>query len=84
MTELAVTSHNFPKLKELYASHNHFIAAKHFLKLDSLKLLDLSYNRISHIEDLVCLAFHNGLVVLNLLHNPVHQNNGTGWEETIK
>lgn len=44
--------------------------AKPFAKVDTIKLLDLSDNLISKYEEIVCLAFSQGLVVLNLLGNP--------------
>ena len=52
-----LSSHNFPKLKELYARKNKFTTAKPFVKLNTMKLLDLASNDISHYEEIVCLAF---------------------------
>lgn len=70
MQTLHISNHNFPKLKEIYASKNRLNSAKPFVKVDTLKLLDLSDNLISTYEELICLAFSQGLVVLNLLGNP--------------
>jgi Leucine-rich repeat (LRR) protein len=64
------SSHNFPKLKELYASNNKFSSAKPFVKLNTLKLLDVENNDISEYEEIVCLAFNPTLVVLNIRGNP--------------
>jgi Leucine-rich repeat (LRR) protein len=70
LSDITISNHNFPKLKELYASYNRFKSAKPFSKLDSLKLLDLSHNYIESYEDIVCLAFSQSIVVLNLQDNP--------------
>lgn len=80
LSEIQITSKNFPKLKELYASYNNFRTAKHIYKLDSLKLLDLSHNLIEQYDEVLCLAFHEGLVVLNLIENPIYNNDTTGFE----
>jgi len=68
---LEISNHNFPKLKEIYATHNHFSTPKYFSKLDSLKLLDLGFNEVMDLEELVCLAFLENLIVLNIARNPV-------------
>lgn len=36
-----------------------------------MKLLDLSHNKIDLYEEIICLAFINSLVVLNLTYNPL-------------
>lgn len=57
-------------MKELYARNNKFTSAKPFVKLNTLKLLDLADNNIDEYEEIVCLAFNPNLVVLNLIRNP--------------
>ena len=65
------------------ASFNRFQTAKHFTKLNSLKLLDLSFNKISDYEELICLTFVKSLVVLNITNNPIVEND-KAFTETIK
>jgi Leucine-rich repeat (LRR) protein len=87
LNEITISNHNFPKLKELYCSYNKFTTAKFFSKIDTLKLLDLSYNLISSYEEILCLAFQEGLVVLNLINNPLHIASGEDvslFEKNIK
>eukprot|EP00347_Sterkiella_histriomuscorum_P016203 403354091 len=71
LQDITLVKQSFPQLKELNASHNKFNSAKFTTKIDTLKVLDLSYNEIDLYEEIICLAFLNNLVVLNLNHNPL-------------
>src|SRR5438105_690039 len=71
LKEINISNHNFPKLKEIYASNNSFVNAKSFAKLDSIKLLDLENNLIEDYDELVCLAFLQNMIVLRLSGNPI-------------
>ncbi|CDW74262.1 UNKNOWN [Stylonychia lemnae] len=71
LKEINLISSNLSKLKELNVSHNRFITAKNFSKIENLKLLDLSFNQIDLYEEIICLAFTQSLVVLNLAGNPI-------------
>jgi Leucine-rich repeat (LRR) protein len=57
LCDLNISSTNFPNIKEIYASRNLFKTAKAFVKLDTIKLLDLQDNCIADYEEIVCLAF---------------------------
>lgn len=81
MTEISITNNNFPKLKELLASYNGFKTGKHFTKLESLKLLDLSNNLLEEYEEIICLAFMSKLMVLNLSSNPLSNDTRVTYHE---
>lgn len=57
LTEVNISNHNFPKLKELYVAQNFLKNTKSFTKLETLKLLDLRQNLIDDYDDLISLAF---------------------------
>ena len=88
MSEVNLVTNNLPKLKELNASHNRFSTAKFFSKIENLKLLDLSFNQIDLYEEIICLAFVQSLVVLNLIRNPIcyviDNNVCPNFDETVK
>lgn len=57
LSSISISSHNFPKLVEIFACNNKFKSSKSFTKLQTLKLLSLRNNLVEDYEDIVSLAF---------------------------